>query len=138
YPACLEHNILPAALAHLERAGGDLERLSISTALFRATWPYNALLPVPAEYSPGRISLAAIRRRLEEHRVILRRTLQDVLDAGAEGALMLPWGEAIAATYPAYDQLPRLRRDIDVFVADLRTGLRILDTLWDKFGFILK
>src|SRR5262245_32187336 len=85
YPALLEHNIFPAALAHLERAGGDLERLTVSTARFRATWPYNALLPTPDETSPGRISLASIRRRLETHRTLLHRTLHDLIDAGEPG-----------------------------------------------------
>jgi hypothetical protein len=135
YPALLAHHTLPPALAHLERAGADLERLTIPTALFRATPRLNAILPAPDECAPGRVSLAGLRRRMEAHSALVRRALHDVLDLDADGRLIVLFGRAVEGLCPDYARLPRPKHDVDVFAPDLRDGLQLLNGAWEKLGF---
>jgi hypothetical protein len=138
YPGLLRHHLLLPALAHLERAGGDLERLTIPTALFLSTPKLNRLVPVPDESSPGQISLLALRHRLEAHQALLRRTLGELIDLDEEGRLIVLSGRAIQALYPDYAALPRAIHDVDVFTPDLASGLRILNGVWNRLGFALQ
>jgi hypothetical protein len=138
YPALLAHHILFPALVHLERAGGDLESLVIPAALFRSTPRLNSLLPPPDECFPGRIALAALRRRLETHAALVRRTLHDLLDLDGKEQLILLFGRAIEALCPEYARLPRFKHDVDVFAPDLQTGLHILNGAWQNLGFSLQ
>jgi hypothetical protein len=138
YPALLAHHILLPALTHLERAGGDLERLTIPTTLFLATPRLNTLLPAPDECSHGRISLASLRRLLDVHSALVRQTLHDLIDLDEQGRLIVLFGRAVEALCPDYARLPRSKHDVDVFVQDLQTGLRLLNDIWDRLGFTLQ
>src|SRR2546430_8105236 len=109
YPALLHHKTLLAAISHLERAGGDLKELSVSSALYRSLWPLNVLMPIPDPSAPGRISLASIREQLDRHRLLLRGVVRDLVDLGPSFRFLLIFGRSLEAAYPQY----KLRMDYD-------------------------
>ncbi len=140
YAGLLHHKTLPTALAHLERAGSDLERLTIPSDLFDATWPLNGLLARPDERPPGRIPLAAIARRLDRHAALLTEAALALADAGPNGdgeppPFVLIFGRAFDAAYPGYRR--RLGHDVDVWAPDLPAGLRVAEALCGPLGLTL-
>lgn len=133
YRPLLRHRTLLTAVAHLEDAGADLERLTVSAELFKGSWPLNSLFPTPAESSGERISLASIRSSLDTHRIVLQNLTADVTEL-EEGTVFL-FGRAFDVAYPSYRH--RMDYDVDVFVSDMDTGLRLMTRLRTKLSFML-
>jgi Uncharacterised nucleotidyltransferase len=132
YPKLLDHKMFLIAAAHLERAGGDLNRLTISAELVETLWPFNALFPTPDGASSGRVSIAAIARRLEAHRGHLDGLLHRVLEARPKGFLLL-FGASIRAAYASYEH--GFSHDLDVLTPDLAAGMSLLEVFSDELGF---
>jgi hypothetical protein len=133
YRGLLRQRMLLAAIAHLERAGADLERLGVSAELYRRSWPLNSLFPTPGEPPGTRISLASIRSSLQTHGRLLQGLAARVTDI-EKGAVLL-FGRAFDAAYPSYRH--RLDYDVDVLVSDMDTAERLLARLRTDLGFIL-
>jgi hypothetical protein len=134
YPLLVRHKSLTNAMSHLERAGGDLQRLTISWDRFRSTWPLAPLLPGVRE-DGGRVSLAMIRDHLEDHFRRLERALLELVDLTGEDQFLPIGGMALRVAYPDYSD--RMGYDVDVFAHDLHTGLRLLECLRSAMGFAL-
>jgi len=135
YPLLVEHRVLAAALARLEREGADLEGLTISAELFRSHWPLGALLPAPEESAPGRMPLAALRRRLQAHKELLRETLITIVDAAPDAPYVVLGGRAYEAAYPEYRD--RFEHDVDIHTEDMGTALRLLAVLRSGMGYAM-
>jgi Uncharacterised nucleotidyltransferase len=134
YPLLLRHKCLTNAISHLERAGGDLSRLSISGDTFHTTWPLASLLPGVPEVD-GRVTLASIRTHLGEHGRRLDAALLELADAAGEDPFVAIGGMSLRVAHPEY--AVRMGYDVDVFAPDLQTGLRLLGRLRSPMGFAL-
>jgi Uncharacterised nucleotidyltransferase len=135
YPGLLYHKTLPTAFAHLERAGGDLGSLGVSSSLYRALWPLNVVVAVPEESRPGRISLASIREVLDRHRDKLHGVVRELLELEGHRYLFI-FGRSLEAAYPGAYPL-RMDFDTDLFAPDLDAGLALLADVRSRMGFVL-
>jgi hypothetical protein len=127
YPELVAHRILTNVVAHLERAGGDVEALSVSQDTFRTTWPLAALFPPHHPGLAGEVTLGTLRDLLEGHRRALDEEMAFLVDAMPEGSFMALTGRAFRAGYPDYGL--RMEYDADLFLWDVDAGIRMLDAL---------
>ena len=134
YVAALPQRILLTALAHLERADGHGDGLTVSAPLFRSLWPLNALLPPPDDPAASRVRLSWVRRGVDAHRVLLRRVATDLI-AGPAPRAMAVFGLAYETAYPTYHH--REHNDADVYAPDAAAALRIVEELLRRHGFAL-
>lgn len=135
YLPLLKNQTLLTAMAHLERAGADLESLTLSTSLFRNCYPLNVLLPLADHIPADRIALAAVRKHLSDHLLLLDRVATNMASVGEDIPVVFLFGRAIRAAYPAYPH--RVGYDIDVLTPHLEAGVRLVRHLGEHFGTIL-
>jgi hypothetical protein len=132
YPLLLGHRALPVAAHHLARAGGDLERLTVGSRLYRSMYPLNAILPPPPPVD--RLPIAHVLAALDRHQQLLGGVLAELCDRDPGGFAAL-FGRAIRLAHPAYRL--RLDHDIDLYAPDVPHGLRLVDVL-STMGFVLQ
>ncbi|MBA3551586.1 MAG: nucleotidyltransferase family protein [Actinobacteria bacterium] len=135
YPGLVRHKTLLTALAHLQRAGGDIDGLTVSGDLVRTVWPLGALLPGLQEGIPVRVSLSRMQTLLEEHARRLDQTLIDLLARAPTESFLVLAGRAMGAAYPSYRN--RLGYDLDVLAPEVDSGLEIVAELEQSLGFAL-
>jgi hypothetical protein len=124
-----------AALAHLRRAGANLEQLSIPTTAVRNTFPmtWHPLWPVPPEPYWTLDDMAHV---LSRHRELLWQAALDAARELGPQRFVLLSGRAIESLFPAYTE--RTAFDTDLWVPDLADALDAVEALVRKLGFSLK
>ncbi len=133
YPRLVRKKTITHALSHLERAGADLDAITIPESLFASAYPLNRIMAPPAATRSGEISLASIGRSLARHQELIERVIVELAGAGSD-RLILAKGQAYRARYPGYH---RYSSDLDVFVPSWDDAISVLRLLCRQMGFAL-
>jgi hypothetical protein len=124
-----------AALGHLKRAGGELDKLTIPTSLVRNTFPmtWHPIWAVP----PGRDwTLGDLAEVLARHHAFLWDATLDVSRRLGPQRFVLLSGRAIESLFPDYTD--RTGFDTDLWVPGLADGLDTLEVLVNDLRFRVK
>ena len=136
YPLLIWHKCLGHALAHLDRAGGDLANLSLSRRRFLSTFPVRGrrLWTLADELVDDRVPLEWIGAVLARHKRYLGDAVAELVGEGSGGLALLS-GRALEALYPEYAE--RMEFDSDLLAPDIDSGLAALEAL-DRLGYSLR
>ncbi len=135
YRVLISEKGIRAALGQLERAGADLDKLSISSDVVRKTFPMN-LHPIWSLPAGSRLTLRQLANVLTRHHDLLWQTTLEVSRTLGSQRFVLLSGTAIESLFPDYKE--RTAFDSDLWVPGLAEGLDALEVLVKDLGFTLK
>jgi hypothetical protein len=128
HPLLMWHRCWGHALAHIARAGGDLDRLSLCVETILGSFPVRGrrLWSLEAGVAGRRLTLASWEALLGRHKRLLREATAEVVDGGSAEIVLLS-GRAIEVLYPDYHE--RLALDSDLGVATAEAGMALVAEL---------
>jgi hypothetical protein len=132
FPLLLHNMGLLIAFDNIERAGGDLDRLTVSGEVYRGSEPLSYLLP-SADERGGRVALSTVRAQLLRHKNAQRDAAIELLASRGSDDVMVISGLAFSLLYPGYRS--RMSYDADFLSSDLLACVELGESMAQDHGY---